>query len=156
MSNTPLIIECLLKRKGGSLVTMADGTEYHFAPNLKDRHVAVVANDDHAHRLLSISEGYRLVGAVPQEPSAPQVVEPEANVEPAPIVSPAPDLADGNIPAPTAPASISGLVLTDDTPIETIREVFEAEVGRKPSPRAKAETLIAQIEAVREEKQGRA
>lgn len=57
-------IECKLIREGGTIVPL-DGIEYHFAPQADGAHVALVENEDHADRFLSITEGYRLYrGAV--------------------------------------------------------------------------------------------
>lgn len=53
-------IECLLKRDGGSIVTLGSKS-YHFAPDDAGRHVADVETEAHVERLLSITEGYRLV-----------------------------------------------------------------------------------------------
>lgn len=52
-------IECKLKRAGGTKVTL-DKTEYHFAPQADEAHVAHVANEAHADLLLAIPEGYRV------------------------------------------------------------------------------------------------
>ena len=54
-----MLIECILKRDGGSKVDLGDNT-YHFAPDSEGRHVAMVADPDHIGRFLSISEGYRI------------------------------------------------------------------------------------------------
>ncbi len=53
------LIECKLHREGGSHVELG-GIDYHFKPNEFGHHVADVADDDHADRLLSITEAYRL------------------------------------------------------------------------------------------------
>ena len=75
-------IECLLRRSGGSHVSLG-GTEYHFAPDTDGRHVADVADEDHIDRFLSIPEGYRLLRAS-TAPVAPAVDEaPPAAVLPA-------------------------------------------------------------------------
>ncbi len=75
-------IECLLRRSGGSRVSLG-GTEYHFAPDTDGRHVADVADEDHIDRFLSIPEGYRLLRAS-TAPVAPAVDEaPPAAVLPA-------------------------------------------------------------------------
>lgn len=54
-----MLIECILKRDGGSKVDLG-GITYHFAPDSEGRHVAMVADPDHIGRLLSITEGYRI------------------------------------------------------------------------------------------------
>lgn len=54
-------IECKIHRQGGTRATI-DGVEYHFKPASADdpRHVAEVADEDHASRFLAIPEGYRV------------------------------------------------------------------------------------------------
>lgn len=55
-----MIIQCILKREGGTLVQMEQHT-YHFKPTPRDpRHLAEVLIQAHAERFLSISEGYRM------------------------------------------------------------------------------------------------
>lgn len=95
-SKLPTLIESILRRAGGTIVTLGS-TSYHFKPDAADRHVAQVANEDHAERLLSISEGYREVeyldaplGSVtaPAPPTAPSPQpQPDPVVPPAPAVS---------------------------------------------------------------------
>ncbi|CAB3972336.1 MULTISPECIES: hypothetical protein [Burkholderia] len=53
-------IECILHRKGGTVVEMP-GKTYHFAPTQDDeRHIAAVEVDGHIERFLSIREAYRI------------------------------------------------------------------------------------------------
>ena len=60
MSDTqPMMIECIARRAGGSLITMG-GTKYHFTPDEKGRHVAAVEDPDHIGRFLGITEGFRI------------------------------------------------------------------------------------------------
>lgn len=80
-SKLPTLIESILRRHGGTIVTLGT-TSYHFKPDAADRHVAQVEDDEHAERLLSIREGYREVayldaplGSVVTQP-APQPVAP--------------------------------------------------------------------------------
>lgn len=62
-------IESILKRPGGTKVTMGDSL-YHFAPNEQDQHVAEVENPDHAKVFLNIPEGYRSLDPIqPQQVS---------------------------------------------------------------------------------------
>ena len=57
-----MLIECILKRKNGTVVEL-DDKKYHFKPTDTDeRHLAEVLKQDHAQRFLSISEGYRYAG----------------------------------------------------------------------------------------------
>lgn len=66
-----MLIECKLKRQGGSHITMKDGTVYHFAPDKTGKHVCDVRNKEHVARLLSISEGYEVVMDEPLTVAAP-------------------------------------------------------------------------------------
>jgi hypothetical protein len=52
-------IECKLIRAGGSRIPLGN-TEYHFQPYTDGAHVCEVADQDHADRFLSITEGFRL------------------------------------------------------------------------------------------------
>jgi hypothetical protein len=56
-------IECVLKRTGGTQVTIGT-TEYDFSPQSDGAHVATVEDDDHAQRFLSITEGYKIYRGV--------------------------------------------------------------------------------------------
>lgn len=56
-------IECILHRKDGTVVELG-GVEYHFKPRPDGRHIAVVEDEDHIGRFLSISEGYRIAKKV--------------------------------------------------------------------------------------------
>lgn len=62
-----MLIECLIKRAGGTHVTL-EGKPYHFAPTqTDDRHLADVLIQAHAERFLAISEGYRYAGEAAEE-----------------------------------------------------------------------------------------
>ena len=52
------IIECLIHRKGGSVIELG-ADKYHFTPNGAGDHVCDVANTDHAAILLAIDTAYR-------------------------------------------------------------------------------------------------
>lgn len=130
MAAPAMLIRCLQKRKGGSNITMADNTVIAFRPDENDDHVALVKDPAHIQRLLSITEGY-VIHTGPVADVEP-VTDP-VDKEPAPSQE----------PLPTGP-----LADMDDA---ALRAVFEAEVGRKPHHASKAETMIAQIEAIREE-----
>lgn len=66
-------IECLIKRKGGSVIEMdAPARTYHFAPengNHEDPHVADVQEQSHVRCLLRIREAYRVLSGeeLPEE-----------------------------------------------------------------------------------------
>lgn len=153
MSQDPkLTLQCILIRKGGTHVEFPDGASYHFAPNAEGDHVCEVSDPDHMAWFLSVKEAYRIYRpkatapvADVQTPAAttnqtPAAVAPSATQEP-------PAAAGLGLPAGEK-LSIEALRGSD---IEKVREVFEAEIGRKPSHVAKAETLIAQIETKRAE-----
>ncbi len=55
---------------------------------------------------------------------------------------------------PATPAPTGKTVALEDMDPDKLREVFQDEVGRKPHPQAKDETLIAQIKAKRLEAPG--
>lgn len=67
-------IECKLKREGGSRVPLGN-IEYHFAPLADGAHVAVVENEAHQDRFLSITEAYRLYRGAEQATAAPAEVK---------------------------------------------------------------------------------
>lgn len=202
------IIESLIKRPGGSRVTLGHIT-YHFAPSpTDDRHTAVVVDIGHMQTLVAIKEGYRAVGivpanAVPVEPAAPGIaiaaaplgimpgVDPLLSVSvqgsdadpvaitariaaedaadeqrraaelairqgsPAPIVAQAPLPEDAITETAPVPEQLPGQAVNDGLdglPREQLVAIFEAELQRKPSPRSKDETIIAQIVQGRRER----
>jgi len=69
-----MIIECRLKRPGGSDIDI-DGVVYEFRPNQKEQHVCEVENEVHAQRFLSIVEAYKIPGAPDSKPLVTSVVE---------------------------------------------------------------------------------
>lgn len=64
-------IELLVRRPGGTVVAMPDGTEYEFRPDDDGRHVGEVDDPAHADKLLSIVEGYRRLDEPAGDTSAP-------------------------------------------------------------------------------------
>ncbi|AFN39122.1 hypothetical protein G167_gp32 [Burkholderia phage BcepMigl] len=52
-------IECILHRKGGTVVDMP-GKTYHFEPQDDGRHIANVENEAHIERFLRVPEAYRI------------------------------------------------------------------------------------------------
>ncbi|MFG6660094.1 hypothetical protein [Sulfitobacter sp. 915] len=178
-TETAAIIHSILYRKGGTHVTL-DGTKYHFIDDDKGRQVAPVANPDHVERFLQIPEGYKLLrdNTATSAPATPmgatggaaikdasidglkiaqaketkqeqgQQAKPEAgNSEPK-----APEQAK----EPQQPAKPAGDTALDDMDTDQLRAAFEDEVGRKPHPQAKDDTMRAQIKAAREDKAGAA
>lgn len=65
-------IESKIRRKDGTRVTM-DTTNYHFAPLADGAHVALVENEAHQDRFLSITEGFRMYRGAEQAVAAPVV-----------------------------------------------------------------------------------
>lgn len=166
-----MLIECKLKRQGGSVVDMGDGTAYHFKDDGTGRHVSNITVSKHIAILMGIPEGY----AIPDEqlasmitPEAPgaQTKPDSAQVAATIVIQPTeanpvsqPDEGQTTVPVTTAPGgtdqrdSVDAVAeLTEDTPIETIREVYLAEIGRVANANYKAQTLIAAIEAARKAK----
>lgn len=148
MSVNAMLIRCLQQRPGGTTVKMADGGLIKFTPDENGDHVAMVSNPAYIQRLLSIPEGYVIhsmsaFGVQEGEHQKPQQSAVVANVQ---------------TPAPTEPAVVreaqkadaadpADLSTLDD---DHIRAVYRAELKREPHHKAKRETMIAQIEALRE------
>jgi hypothetical protein len=78
-------IESLIRRPGGTTVTLND-TDYRFVPSGDDpRHIADVEDPDHIDRLLAIPEGYRLArDGKASKPAAPKPAAPEQDTAPPP------------------------------------------------------------------------
>ena len=164
-----IILQCILLRKGGTTVEMSDNTAYHFKDDGLGNHVAAISNMDHVQTLLGIPEAYRIFSAGQTVAPAAAVgatapVVQAAAVPPAPVVPQAPPTPPVVPPTTEPKPSTDGdagqnvgaqTALDPTADIETIRAAFRLEVGREPNARAKAETMIAQIEAVREERAGK-
>lgn len=158
MTTSTMLIKCLLKRDGGSVVTMKDGAAYHFKDDGLGNHVASVSNADHIQRFMQIPEAYAIFsGAAGVGLSAPAIQAPvPAPVVTAPILAAVitgadpvtPDAATETQPEPTLSEFSSLETLTD----AELRTVFKSEIGRVAPPKAKPETMIAQIEAIRAER----
>lgn len=154
--SSAVIIESIIKRPGGSTVTLGD-IDYRFEPDHQGRHVAVVENPVHIDRLLSIREGFRLLEAAPKA-NAPAPVAagamqaaPVQQATPAPVTTePEGDEGRGDDSDKKPEGAADGAL--EDMSLSQIREVFKVELGRNPSPKSIKETLIAQIEAVRAER----
>ncbi|MDO8983019.1 hypothetical protein [Cypionkella sp.] len=163
-----IIMKCLLLRLGGTKIDL-DGTHYHFRDDGLGNHVATIDNMKHVSRLAGIPEAYEIFGsatatdtaiglgvtltsteyeastAATQEPVAPLVDAPVAPVAPT-VVADAPELK-------TTINAIAGF--PENMSKDELRAVFLAEVGREPSAKAKPETMMATIIAVREERAGK-
>ena len=154
-------IESILKRPGGTKVTMGDSL-YHFAPNEQDQHVAEVENPDHAKAFLNIPEGYRSLDPIqPQQVSLEDAMAvlkaqfPNADFsaltaavpEPAAATSEPdqePDAQDADDADDEAEDDPAGLADLSD---EELRAEFEKLIGRKPHANMLRENMEAQITA---------
>lgn len=150
------IIHSTLYRKGGTHVTL-DGTKYHFIDDDKGRQVAPVANPDHVERFLQIPEGYKLLrddaatSALATPMGAAPVPQPQARTEAAkPPQQSKPEAGSTESKEPAGDTAL------DDMDTNQLRAAFEEEVGRKPHPQAKDDTMRAQIKAARKDKAGAA
>lgn len=139
-----MLIECKLKRQGGSKVDIG-GIVYHFKPNTNDPgdpHLCDVKDKLHAQRFLGIAEGYCLPGDAPEptpEPVVSTAVERtaeanEANDNPA----------DADDEAPALPPA------ADDVPLESksdaeLREIIKEATGSYPHPKTGRDKLLAKI-----------
>lgn len=120
-----MLIECRIKRAGGSKVTLW-GKTYHFAPGPDGRHVCDIRDQAAAEQLLAIPEGYR----------------------------PAPGL-DAPMPDPAKPADegVDGAdhdaeaINLDALEREDLVELHSTHFGRPPPPKMKDETLRAKLAA---------
>ena len=161
-------IESIRRRPAGTKVTI--GTEtYHFQPETANGpHVAEVTVKPHIERLLGITEGYRRA-TTSDNTTAPLGV---AKTPPASVITPATQPAktgdDGNqvndgtkepkTKEPQTKDSDNAGSETKDTTTselsgltdEELRDLFQKELGRKPSKKAGRDTMIAQIETNRQ------
>lgn len=122
-------IESIIQRAKGTVVEFP-GATYHFKPEQPGGpHVAEVADEGHAERLLSIPEGYRAAGAGKSKPAAQTV----------PVVSePSPDahVLQGSDGAATAaagdPAAAEARTQTQEPPTDATTQP-PAETPAKPA-----------------------
>lgn len=167
-----MIVESILKRAGGSVILMGK-VNYHFKDDGQDRHVAIVSDPDHFARFMGIPEGFRLVGVAEAETVIPAVA---LGIQHNVTQAPAAPVKNEAVPAPVAPIAAATDAITQPEPppikedeafppldgdaaavlegktLEELRAIFTTEVGRKPSDKAKPDTLIAQIESMRAER----
>lgn len=160
--NATFVVECKLRRTGGTRITMADGTAYHFTPRESGKHLALIPNEAHARRLVSeIPEAYRLDAKVAPDaldelrrPSAPApapapapipaVTPPAPGPEPVATQTPAaPDAAQTSDVQPTAPENPQG---EDDAMRAGLEAEYERLTGRAPHPAIKLETLKERVQ----------
>lgn len=163
-----MLIECILKRDGGTKVDLGDNT-YHFAPDSEGRHVAMVTDPDHIGRFLSISEGYRIprpstspvaqaavvapigaVGAVvpvtvKREPEVERVKldvdQTDADAEDSSDQPKSDGSTDEGMNHPTPPLDLASLDK------EQLASEYLAKLGQKPHPAMSAAKMIEKIKA---------
>ncbi len=175
-SDQTLTIQCLLIRKGGTVVELGQNV-YHFAPNAAGDHVAEVADADDAGVLLGIREGYKLYSPKKVAPTMPAPVAPvAATLAPvAPVTQKEPvkaktptaaekaaekkaALAAAEAAKTAAPMGLPGAPVSLEAmaamPRDQVAAIFKTEVGRDASAHAEVDVLIAQIKAKREEAAG--
>ena len=163
-----IIMKCLLLRLGGTKIDL-DGTHYHFKDDGLGNHVATMTNMKHVSRLAGIPEAYEIFdgGAAETDAATALGVTLTAPVVVAPVVVEA----SAPVLAPALVATVEPTVVADAPEMKTtinaiagfpenmskdeLRAVFLAEVGREPSAKAKPETMMATIIAVREERAGK-
>lgn len=143
-----MLIERILSEPQGTVVTFPPDVSYHFKPQVEGGpHVAEVEDSAHIERLLSIRDGYRAAEEIPA------VLEPvldaaaEANVALMAAAKQAAQEAEAQADDATA-LRVAEHALGAQTDDE-LRAIYEAEIGKKPHPQTKRETLIEKIEAAR-------
>lgn len=165
------IIECKIKRPGGSTISMGDGTEYLFSPDNLGRHVAVIDSMAHITRFMQIPD-YTVLQLIASTAPAPASVPAQAT----PIVATVSKEVGGTSLDQTqtlqsedvGTGSQEGAKTADDVETSltlpqpgedgaysadaetTIRGIFKIELGRVAPPKSKPETMVAQILAARE------
>jgi hypothetical protein len=170
MSKT-VLIQCILIREGGTKVSI-DETDYHFMDDGDGNHVAPVTIQKHIDRFMGIPEGYCPFKGASGQASEPvsmgaNVIDPtdwDARTMPTAGQQAPEGIQPAAVePAPVEPAAVEPVAAVDPiTPDVTIiledmndaqlRTVYEDEVGRKPHPAAKADTMRGSIQATRDEK----
>lgn len=148
----PIIVQSLcIRAPGQNVIEMADGTVYDFRDDGTGRQVALVADEGHATRLLSITEGYRFAGAA--------MIAVESGLDPFPagqgIIQTTQaekvDQTGATDPQKTdAPVALPNEAALEAMELSDLRKQFANETGKNASPKHKADVLIAQILAVRE------
>lgn len=162
VTNPTYLYRCTLERLGDDprIVDMGDGQEIHFIKRTNGQHLALVSNPAHAKRLNAIPEAYEVLGIVPQEtpaakpgavgaaaPAAQPLPKPEPQPEPADASTLTPDATRAALVAedPVDEANPEHLLTIGSVTIEEAREIYEREIGNRPHPSAKLETLVARI-----------
>ena len=138
--------ESLLRRPPSGTVVDLAGTSIHFQPDATGLEFADVPADL-APILDAIPEGYRRADG---EEAAPAPAAPTPPAAPPSPDDPGTQPVHGDAGVVTGDDLIELEAMADDQ----LRDVFEREVGRKPSPKAGRDTMIDQIETARAAKAG--
>jgi hypothetical protein len=155
-----ILIRCKLIRAGGSKITMADGTPYHFKDDGSGSHVAVVADEDHQSRLLAIPEAYAFHGAFqPVETSAqtlgaeliPAKAAPVLSAEPASVVT-APDVLTSTtaVTLPEGPLGEVNAKAIGGTDLNQSQSKSQQEHASVPTPAPANELEALSLDELRE------
>ncbi|MCR9276249.1 MULTISPECIES: hypothetical protein [unclassified Mameliella] len=154
-----MLIRCKIERRAGTQVSL-DDTTYNFQPIDPDKprspHVALVENEEHIARLLSISEAYVFFKADASQPAqdpAPQPVvqQPVAQSAPAPQPAapsePEPDPAEAFSASSNAGHDAMQAILSDPSKATEFAadQAHEFLFGRKPNGRAHLDTVVVKI-----------
>ncbi|MEY9435579.1 hypothetical protein [Bradyrhizobium elkanii] len=123
-------IESIIQRAKGTFVEFP-GATYHFKPEQPGGpHVAEVADEGHAERLLSIPEGYRAAGkSKPAAPTVPVASEPSTDAHVLQGSDGAATAAAGDPAAAEARTAQEPTTATTQTPAEA---PAKGKPGRKP------------------------
>ncbi|MDP2047563.1 MAG: hypothetical protein Q8K33_01535 [Cypionkella sp.] len=160
-----IIMKCLLIRAGGTKIDL-DGVNYHFKDDGLGNHVATISDMKHVSKLAGIPEAYEVFGSAPATDTAIGLgVTLTAAQSEATSAGPIAPVAAPVVEAPVAPVAATAdpemqttanaqAGFPENMSIGDLRALFLAEVGREPSPKAKPETMMAGIIAIRAERAG--
>lgn len=143
-----MLIESIIRRPGGTRVTL-DDKDYHFRPDVHDRHVADVKVQAHVARFLSIVEGFRPVLNDASAASAQQQTLPppasHAETQAQAVRTPLPVQPDGASPQGLPEQDGGGLGLAAGAPAvanppvddgrTALANAYKAKFGRLPHPK---------------------
>ncbi len=144
-----MLIESKLKRSGGTIVTMRDGTTITFRPNEAGAHVADVASRKHIQDLLAVSEGFGIYGAdddndLDLEDGASVRTQDRDQDDDAD-----PDQDDDLIENDPDPSAVTPAMPLEHMTETDLRALYAAEIGEAPHHRAGIASMIRAIEAKR-------
>lgn len=145
-------IQCILASTKDTKTVNVGGTNYVFKrKEAGDPLICDVKDKDHAKVFLSVREGYRK--ADQQEDDAAPVTQGTPNPINVAILDESGQTPGGST---NETAEVDAFVLSTaktlaDMDDDELRDLFKAELNRTPNARAQRETMIAQIEAAREE-----